>query len=509
MKYDKISRRHFLVGTGAITLSLPYLVSLMPNAHAQSLPNSKFLIFLNTPHGGLNEEYWAPRTFPTGVRKQFNAGSLYGQIQYARLQEIANTNGLTSLWQSFINPYLGKMNILEGFDIPFYIGHHRGLLGTYHNSDQLTASDIDVTKWDSLDYFLSKSTAFDSSGNHPLTVLPTGEQQSYFYNSTGMVRCPTAPTSAHALFTSLFGNPSQPANQIDPALLKKKSIIDRVLMSYNGVVNSAYGAGKRISYNDKQMLDEHLTGLRELEVKINNQMAPQSTSCTQITRNPNNVNIPMAYDSYNIANEQVKWDIISDLIVNAVRCGSSRLFSIPLETCNTHPVNDFHEEIAHQHRTATVQEKVLSNYRNSARDIFTTIVKKLDSAQGLQGGSVLDQGLVVWSHESCSYTHQSFNMPVVTAGSAGGYFKTGYHVDFRNPSKMMYGDWGNSLGNAGIHYNRWLANIAMAMGASPSSFEKNNQRGYGPFGAKWLIGTNGSHREQLGDLSSPLPFIVT
>jgi len=512
MLYNKVNRRHFLVGAGCFTLSLPYLVSLMPKAHAQGLPSSKFLIFMNTPHGGLNQEHWAPRNFPTGVKKQLAVGGLYGTINYASLQDSVGANGLTELWQSFITPSLGKMNIIEGLDIPFYLGHHRGLLGNYHDSDQLDPKVIDSTKWNSLDYFLSKSRTFDPSGNHKLTVLPTGGQSNTaYYNASGAnVSFPTAPTTAHELFASLFGSATSTvaASTTSPETIKRSSIIDRVLLSYRGVSNSAYGAGKRISHNDKLILDEHISQLRDLEIKIKADVVPPTVSCSSLARNSNNVDL-RGRDLFDSTSEKVKWGIIADIVVNAVRCGSSRLFSIPTDSANTFAVNDFHQEVAHQHQTQEVQAKVLSNYRNIARDMFGTIVKKLDAAQGINGGSVLDQGLVIWTHESCKDTHDNANHPVVTAGSAGGYFKTGHHVDLRNHSKPMKGVWGGDLGFAGIHYNRWLANIAMAMGCSPAEFERNNKRGYGPHGYEFRIGTNSTHAEQMGDFSQRLPFITT
>jgi len=522
MKYDKFSRRHFLIGSGAFTLALPHLVSLMPKAHAQTL-NNKFFVFMNTGHGALNQEHWAPRNFPAGTKTAFNLGSGYWNGYYAKLTDVAAGGDLTQLWQaSFITPYLSKMNIIEGLDIGVYLGHHRGLLGTYHNADQLDQSAIESTKWNSLDYFLSQSKSFDPSGSHKLVVTQTGEQQSFYYNASGSrIDCQQVTGYTQDVFKTLFPNNGSTSNvatttTVDQDAVKRKSIIDRVLSSYNGVLNSAYGPGKRISYHDKLVVQEHIDGMRDLEKKITSlastSSSSSSASCNALTT-PSNVRISYDYAQiYNQASEKVKWDIITDMMVNAIRCGASRLWSLPLDNFNTFPVNDFHQEIPHMHTDAGVQQKILSNYRNAARDIYTLVLKKLNSSTGANGGTLLDQGLVVWSHESGRNTHDNDNTPVVTAGSAGGYFKTGYHVNYIDYTRTMYGDWNGPQGNPGIHYNRWLANIAMSMGASPSEFEKNGQRGYGPFGANWHFGSNNSsaptYATYRSDLSKPLPFIV-
>ena len=82
--------------------------------------------------------------------------------------------------------------------------------------------------------------------------------------------------------------------------------------------------------------------------------------------------------------------------------------------------------------------------------------------------------------ESGQYTHHTgcVNYPLVTAGGAGGFFNTGFYVDYSNKD-VVYDDLneriaGNPMYQAespGLLYNQWLGNALMAMGLEPETFE--------------------------------------
>ena len=65
------------------------------------------------------------------------------------------------------------------------------------------------------------------------------------------------------------------------------------------------------------------------------------------------------------------------------------------------------------------------NFRANAERIVTDLVSKLDSVSvNGQSGSLLDNGLVMWSHECGRVTHLHSNVGLVTFGSLGGFFNT-------------------------------------------------------------------------------------
>jgi hypothetical protein len=71
---------------------------------------------------------------------------------------------------------------------------------------------------------------------------------------------------------------------------------------------------------------------------------------------------------------------------------------------------------------------------------------------------------------------------VVTAGSAGGFWRTGLSIDYRrreNPDSRYQPLVKNEALYAGVLYNQFLANVLCAMGMKPSEFERWGHRGYG------------------------------
>jgi hypothetical protein len=86
---------------------------------------------------------------------------------------------------------------------------------------------------------------------------------------------------------------------------------------------------------------------------------------------------------------------------------------------------------------------------------------------------VLDASLVHWSQESGRRTHRPESIPVVTFGSARGFFKTGLHVDYQHPSRRTNYD------RTGLLYGQYLANVLTAMGVPPDEWRRPGNWGYG------------------------------
>jgi hypothetical protein len=93
------------------------------------------------------------------------------------------------------------------------------------------------------------------------------------------------------------------------------------------------------------------------------------------------------------------------------------------------------------------------------------------------GKTYLDNSLVVWTQESGEYTHVGQGIPVITAGSAGGFLKTGNYVDYR--TKDIIVDGGQPVKVCGgLLYHQWLGTALQAMGVQPSEYEANGVHGY-------------------------------
>lgn len=79
---------------------------------------------------------------------------------------------------------------------------------------------------------------------------------------------------------------------------------------------------------------------------------------------------------------------------------------------------------------------------------FAYLVSRLDSIQETDGATLLDNSATIWLNEqSDGQAHNLNNMPILQAGSLGGYFKTGWaiNVDGGTPDLSR----GNSLSQCG------------------------------------------------------------
>ena len=72
-------------------------------------------------------------------------------------------------------------------------------------------------------------------------------------------------------------------------------------------------------------------------------------------------------------------------------------------------------------------------------------------------------------------------MPVVTAGSAGGFLRTGNYCDYRNPALVSNaGEQGNKTVEifGGLLWQQWLGTALQSMGLARADYERNGLGGY-------------------------------
>ncbi len=502
MRYNPISRRHFLQGVGA-GLALPFLPSLAPkNAYAQTA-YPKFFVAIGTPHGNVPIEDWAPIEAPGQTTVQLYSGSASeGRDHTMRYGTLANmttsnvhtynpsgTPELTRVLGHFLNPHLDKVNVVSGLDVLFYTGHNRALnLGNYHDlDDQSIASNLHLPSMPTIDRVIARSPTFYPTGD-PFAVrsihFDTGSMRISNDGPVGSVSATpdtgqNNPRAAH-IFDAVFGTDwsgGGGSGDPDPRL----GVVDRVLDDYNRVMTSAHGDGNRISNDDRARLDEFITGLRDTETKIQN----QNVTCDSVTRPDYAYNLYWSGERH--ADEMPDWEAYMGTIVAAFRCGLTRVATIGTDVLADDFSGNWHTEIAHRGNPSVAEDYTIRSHRFAAEAIFTSLVEQLDvSIDGESGTTYLDQALVVWNHESGQQTHYSIGVPTLTAGSAGGYLQTGRFLDYRNLSND--GIWNGfrpdlaHWDRPGIPYNRWLYTVLRAFDIPDSEYKTGplaSMQGYG------------------------------
>jgi Protein of unknown function (DUF1552) len=456
MKAVRIDRRQVLRGSGGITLALPFLPSLYPRRAdgAELVPGLKpCFAAMTTVHGAVLEQnmYPAASTLTQSTVHLPGHNIKSGPLQGTTLSPVLKSASLTP-------KLVAKLNVLRGFDFPYYIGHHNGgHLGNYVRSDQ---GPKNMAEFATIDQIMANSASFyPDLGRVKLRAMVTGRggfggAPSFTYANpqakTGAVNNIQPSSDAAGMFRNLFSG----ATSTPVPVVSRKPIVDRVLQSYRDLAKG----NRRISVDDKSRLDAHVSHLAELERRLKVSQ-PSSAQC-------GNLKAPGG-----------DYQGMNDVIAFAFACGTSRVatISLPAGTYGNHSGN-WHQDVAHN--AGSNQPKLTECLQRSFDLVFVDLMKKLEALEVAPGVTALDLSLVQWTQEAGWNTHDAQDMAIVTAGSANGFFKTGLFVDYRSTKKMkMFGSYQQQM--LGLMHRQWLATALQAMGVPPSEFEKNGKAGYG------------------------------
>jgi hypothetical protein len=213
---------------------------------------------------------------------------------------------------------------------------------------------------------------------------------------------------------------------------------------------------------------------------------------------------PSGTTRYRTLAESIKlFKTYNDIIFAAYKCGITRVAAVTTQD-SYDPFSDYvggWHSLAHS--TDKSDPKPAEIYAASMQAFFEHVVldlaKKLDSVEEVPGRSYLDNTLLFFTHEASWDAHTQIDRMVMTVGNVNGYFKTGFHVDYRNRERPESNvDWAGPSSKmqtrfrTGILQHQWWANVLHALGIPKSEWEhlaKGTGPGYGP---QRLLTTNGT-----------------
>jgi hypothetical protein len=479
----RATRRQFLRGAGGFSLALPFLPSLLDPREARAaaaVPKKRF-VQMCTQHGAI----WGANMYP-------DAATLTDSMVYAgrtvkrgklALQAAAGNAQLSAVLRgpsTSLTPTLAaKINVLRGCDVPWYIGHHTGgHLGNFARNDGNGADGTYMQAYatPTIDQLMAWSPKFYGD----LTTirqraLVVGPRISYNWSNPsdpknlGPVQEVAGTTDALALFKQIFVGGTPDPNAVTTA------VVDRVRADYLRLRN----ASTRLSSDDRHRLDDHMQRLSELERKVNVRAA--CPAVMPVTTNTGSL-INMAAYSITPAMQTQVYQAMNDVIVAAFLCDTSRIAVMNIREDFSTYVGDWHQDVAHHsgEPDGVKQAIIMAAHQLTFEKVFLDLCQKLDVDDGT-GRTFLDSALVVWTQESGEYTHAGQGMPIVTAGSAGGFLSTGNYCDYRNPALVSdNGEQGNTTVKifGGLLWQQWLGTALQAMGLLRADYELNGLGGY-------------------------------
>lgn len=469
----QLSRRFFLKGVTGATIALPVLPSLLTASEARADANDpkKFFVFFRTGHGGV----WANNMFPSlgaAPSTMEYAGRTIRKAQLARTVSSgrASLSPVLSASDSLLTSALvSKMNVIRGLDIPFYMAHHTGgNLGDYWrsaaDSENNTAAGT-IPKTPTVDQLMAWSSSVYPSTPSLRSIVFNGDGTSRFYeNASARTGALTAvgdtANSAYALFSQLFPSGTAPLGADTPRLL------DRVRDSYLALKNDT-----RLSREDKNRLEEHLTRVHEIDARL----SVDAPTCTAVAPRDDRRDIDQAGYWSKPELMAARWKGLLEVTSLALTCGLTKVAVFRLdETFSSYASSGYHSNVAHrahleapEANTVDAQADEVGSHQRFFEKAMLPFVSSL--------GSFLDHGQVVWSHECGVLTHSSMSMPLVTFGGLGGAFATGKFVDYRNQSLQVMTSnvlqqHANVVERPGLLWAQWLGHLLRGMGVPRSEW---------------------------------------
>ncbi|MEZ0390849.1 MAG: DUF1552 domain-containing protein [Pseudobdellovibrionaceae bacterium] len=613
MKYNKLTRRHFLQGVGGSFLSLPFLPSLMSSAEAATLPERKFLVIFWSAHGGMQIQNLYPIISNPAVASKLTTQTLYSSVnhtaKYGNLVNLkttmgsntpylatmlgndlpgdtgilpsANAYGVNTLGQDFdagaarVSPVLGnfisdahlaKINLISGLDFMHDSGHGGQQTGNFCNYAGNSAGNPTGSKegmpnvWiPTIDSVAAKYPNFYAGANPVVKSMALNIHWHGIDAVDGNLSAdvidgvfrgnPNRPDTLGKAFNILFS--SLKSAQADPAGSSKKSfLLNNVYEDYARVARGAYGPGRRIGKEDRSRLEQFMETLNSVILGMTTN-APGACTIPGISATDTSIVTSGGWGlPIDLTVTRNTLHLYNQLMTAAFSCGLTNIFVvglpalrdqfIPFETFKDQGVlangfaidnRDAHQGMFHCHNLYDRARYLTQSMRWYFQYGFYDLMQKLEAATLTSGGSILDQSLLFWTQECGHKTHSGANIPIITAGSAGGFFKTGQFVDYKTPNRKLFTKYGNLNTYQGLSYNRFLATVLQSMGLPTSAYEVDAAKYAGTLGRMPVSSTNTVkgyghpvqhpfklnsgwdpvtfvYDYQLDDLSLPLPIIT-
>lgn len=446
---NRIDRRKFLMASAGIGLALPMLEAFAPrSARAQGAP--KRLVIVHHDHGrivgnGLSDgvDWWSP-----------GASSKTLQVGVAASQMLAA-----------LAPINDKIVTFDGIDD--IVRHASGNPDGHHTAarDHLTCKlpNGDAGGGPSLDYVAGLRLRANESQPASILIPASATPQASFYDTSvfwgdGGTQATAVSGNPQQTIEDVFGPPPAmmgtgmmppPPTLRDRLAARRTTLLDEVRKELGDL------RGK-VSARDRMTLDQHAAFLEQLE----KQLAGTGTGvmpgmgCTRPDETKAPHVMPQTWDEFQMTGELPDWErgrkddltvpFQINTLVQALACDVTRVCcldfwgdpSFEFLFPGTSPFADsgsWHGTIHGTPRLTDSPDEVTNagNLKKAYQfwgQMFTSLIQQLEATKDVDGSSLLDNTLVLWTSDlGYGAAHNVFNVPVVLAG-LGGAFQKGRHI---------------------------------------------------------------------------------
>ena len=441
-----VLRREFLKSNGAM-LALPLLPSLAKAAQRETKPSKK-LVLMYIPNGIVR------RCFFPGEEQEELPGFIGGfnADKTKHQRRIPNQPGIYPIEYTSTLKHLKEVEsdvtLVTGMDRTFKNGQDVHAQGascylTSVSPDQAAEQGLQHPNGRSLDQIIGdhvgQSTVFRTL-EISCNGFTAGKESIYFDN------------------ISWYG-----PDKIAPSIRDPKKLYDRLFLadSYRShvadvtdlVLQDARALSKKLGRQDRKTLDEFMSMIREIEVRIGKL---QELLASADIKAPKSEVMPRG--------EYIR--LQADLMLLAMQMGITNVstFMIGPERWDATLMYEGVFDKPVQHHTMTHNQKGDGYKQLQKIDIFhiqqlVYVIKRMKSIKESDGTSMLDNSIVAYGAGlGDGATHQYYDLPFIFAGGAQGQVKQGRFIRCKSGT---------------LNSNMWLT-IAQMMGLEIESFADSN-----------------------------------
>ncbi|MEZ5324154.1 MAG: DUF1552 domain-containing protein [Verrucomicrobiales bacterium] len=410
----KTSRRTFLRGLGGAALALPWMESVSVGAPARAV--AQRMAHFYVPIGVVRRGFFpgeADHVIPKG-----NLGDVMASLGKQNPNfEVKPLDELTPTLQP-LERMKHKVNLITGMDRTFQDGTdvHAQCASCYLSSAE--PYSISQSAWP-LDRTLDHLVSDHIGGTTPFPTLEfscnthkDNKESIYFDNISWYGTGHVAPSvrDPRRMYRRLF---STQENQ------RYRDVTDLVL-------EDARSMKRNLGYSDNQKFAEYFDSIRTIET----QMERLEKMKTELGK----VKFDEPSEAYLPRGEFIR--LMGDLMVVALQTGLTNVatFMVGPERWDTPYLFDglFDKPRSH-HGMSHNQTKMIDDLLQVDRfhmDQYVYLLEKMDAVKEADGSTLLDNTLFTYgSGLGDGSTHQYNDLPIIVAGSGGGKFKSGQHIN--------------------------------------------------------------------------------
>lgn len=418
MMYRRISRRTMLRGLGT-TMALPFLDAMVPGsalaAPGKSAPPRR-MAFFYVPNG-VHMDDWTPAD--EGV--EYALPMILEPLASVK-NELMVITGLT------------QAKARANGDGP---GDHARALATFLTGCQAAKNNGAYIR---AGVSVDQVAAQEIGKNTRFASLELGIEQgaqagfcdsgySCAYSSNISWRSPTTPApkeiNPRLVFDRLFAEESQERFSQDRAKREKykRSVLDLV-------IDDAASLRKNLGSNDQRKLDEYLSSIRDIEMRIGR---AEYAAAEDRPDFPRPAGAPKDYGTH------VR--LMFDLLVLALQTDMTRIstFTFANEGSNRSyaflGVPEGHHDLSHHGNDEGKQKKIreINKFHISQFAYFLEKLKAIPEGEG----TLLDQCMIVYgSGIGDGNRHNHDDLPILLAGKGGGAIDSGRHLRFPSETPL-------------------------------------------------------------------------